>query len=615
MTFRFSVSDFMGARRADFDVSGITLLVGDGGASKSSLLRAIGAVTTGETIPVKGIKKSEALRLVRSGAEKGRVEWAGEGFKQTASYPKAEVTLDKGGEATPPAVSLYAAGLVDLLDKPLKDRAAVLYPLLKAEPTHVDLLNEMRDLSASEVAALLNPQECDQLPSEKEAEVMTGLKLNPERGEDQRLYRLLTKTWKAIKDKGWNTVYADHASAATDAKRDWKKVTQQTWGAVAGETWLPEGYDDSLHTHSLADLEAAARAAQTKLEAAIKAEGAGEAVLADLQAKAALIGPRTKEHADAAAESTKQEKAWQEFSTRSNPMVPTEPIPCPHCNQGVSIVQDLTGHRLEKSDKVTAEAIAAAKEARAKYDADRKAQSDKTDAAIKAERAALAALQEAKNAEAKLAELAATAGSDVSVADARTAKAAADALLAAYRAAAESSALHRVIVANIAIAAILSEDKGLRKRKLSQALDAFNKAMLSPLVEAANAGLPAQASRSAIWQPVTMSEDFEAEYGGRGFPMLCKSEQQRCRFVFQIAIAKLDDSALVLIDDAETIPMESRPGLLKMLKTVGIKAVVAMMLAKPDMAPDLVAAKLGATYWIEDGECMTRAEAITSKAA
>jgi hypothetical protein len=53
----------------------------------------------------------------------------------------------------------------------------------------------------------------------------------------------------------------------------------------------------------------------------------------------------------------------------------------------------------------------------------------------------------------------------------------------------------------------------------------------------------------------------------------------------------------------------------------GIPAVIWMTLAKPEMAPNLAAAKAGATYWVEGGTCKpvqivkpVAASAITAQA-
>lgn len=590
--FQFEVSEFKGCRLAEISVSGIALLAGDGGACKSSILQAIGAVTTGETIPVAGVKKSEALCLVRSGAEKGSVTWSGDGFSQSITYPKAEAVLKKGS-TPPPAVSVYATGLRNILDQKPKDRAPVLYPLLGADPTIADVAAALRE------EGLFQPSD-----SQIDADAARDMGLNPDLADDRGLFLATQKLWNMIQAKGWNTAHAEKVDEGKTDKGSWRQATggNGNWGASIGETWRPDGWDDDLASASIDDLEGDVSRAKEAEAIAQRAAGASDAIKADLREKCANLPALQAELVKLTREADRAREAWRTFSIKAPPVVPSAPLECPHCKGSVTLRDDLAGKKLEKATAVPQSEIDAAKEARRQYDADRAAQEKATNAALGAASDKEREVMAAQVAKQKLDAMSAVSGGG-DIAAAEAALALAVKRRDAFKAYAEATRLHRKLMSNAKLVQLLSEDKGIRAVKLKDALESFNKHTLAKLCGAAG------------WKPVTINDDFEVEYGGRSFPMLCKSEQHRCRIIMQVAIAHLDGSALVVIDDADTIPVGARPGLLKMIKSLGIHAVIAMMLAKPDMAPDLAKAGFGATYWIEAGEAMPWSEAMKQRAA
>jgi hypothetical protein len=66
-------------------------------------------------------------------------------------------------------------------------------------------------------------------------------------------------------------------------------------------------------------------------------------------------------------------------------------------------------------------------------------------------------------------------------------------------------------------------------------------------------------------------------------------------------MAKMDESAAVVIDEADILDQKGRNNLFALLKDTGIRAVVCMTANKPDVVPDLAKAKLGQSYWVKDG--------------
>ena len=70
------------------------------------------------------------------------------------------------------------------------------------------------------------------------------------------------------------------------------------------------------------------------------------------------------------------------------------------------------------------------------------------------------------------------------------------------------------------------------------------------------------------------------------------------------------DEVTRLIDKADKLDPKGRNGLFNLLAEAGIKAVVATMMARPNLVPDLEGAEIGASYWLKDGIAIPRAEAI-----
>jgi hypothetical protein len=66
-------------------------------------------------------------------------------------------------------------------------------------------------------------------------------------------------------------------------------------------------------------------------------------------------------------------------------------------------------------------------------------------------------------------------------------------------------------------------------------------------------------------------------------------------------MAKLDGSDMVVLDAADVLDGTTRSGLFAMLEESGLDALVCLTLTRPEQCPDLAAADLGCSYWIEAG--------------
>jgi hypothetical protein len=592
---RFEVSNMGGCRAADIQVSRGAILAGTSGQGKSSIVLCVRAAVTGNTVPTGEVKKGEALRLVKSGAEKGSVRWEGEGYAVSVAYPKAEMKLEKGS-GSPPAVSAFAAGLECITEVDAKKRPAILGPLLKIEPTRDDVLAALRE------ANLHKPSDAA-LDIDAVADMRT-IGLNDDDDNDRGLYRLLKSLWKTITDKGWNTAHKDAAAKGVDLKAEWKAITRHSgnYGPALAESWKPAIWDDELAATSLSDLEGAVHRADAAKIAAAKAEGASEAIIAELKAKVDALPDLERTLVTAKRRMDKAREADQPFKIKTPPAIPSSGTPCPHCAGSVSIVSDLAGPRLEKAQHIDEATIEAAKAARAAFERDRAAADkefrDAYDALQVAERDAMSV----RAAQTRLNELQAVAASTMSVADAEAAMTVARDRLAAFKAFHEARAKHESIVVNAGIVELLDENKGVRRTKLVEGIEAFNRDVLAPLCRAAKV------------RPVTLNDELGIEYGGRSI-LLSEGERAKVRIIMQTAIAKVDGSALVVVDNFDRLPAEERGNFIQMLHGTGLHWIVSLMVPTPDKVPDIGPAGMGATYWLDDGVAYTRADAMKQMGA
>jgi len=105
----------------------------------------------------------------------------------------------------------------------------------------------------------------------------------------------------------------------------------------------------------------------------------------------------------------------------------------------------------------------------------------------------------------------------------------------------------------------------------------------------------------ADFKRVTVDDTMDIRYGGRAYMFLSASEQYRVRAILQLCIATLDGSQMVIFDGADILDNAGRNGLLSLLVSSNIHAIVAMTFNKPESVPDL--SGVGKAYWIEKGIC------------
>lgn len=544
---KVSVRDFRGCDRAEIDASGITLLVGDGGSSKTSICMAVAAAGSGQILPVDGLTKGRAGILVRNGTDHARSEIVSDTGRATIRWPQCEYEVE--GDA--PYASPFAVGLKAFSGLAEKERATVLREYVAEDPTPTkdDLTSELKEYRVSaEVAEVV---------------------------------------WKTIDEHGWDAAHVRAKEKGAQLKGQWQEVTGENYGSKKAESWRPEGFDegDPSQTDEGNEESFAAEVEGTKrrLERAIAQQAVSEAELAAHRAAASATVPNIA--ALRSELSTALAELEEAKSRRAGlpPATNAPGVPCPHCGGSLHVYQG----RLSKAETIAAPELkkreaailSADKEVTRLEEKVSHAESSLSDA----ERAAAnrdAAARKLSDAEAR------TGGEDPE--GVRSSLAAAEAKLAAYRKWRSAKKHHRSILINQAIIDVL-DPTGLRRRKLLKLLERLSDEVFAPLCKVAG------------WKPVTINEALEVCYGGRTFGMLCRSEKKRADIVMQIGMARVDKSALIVIDDAEFIPMGARKGLIMMLAETGIPSIVAMMVPSPGKVPDLTKAGLGKTYWVQDG--------------
>ena len=539
--------DFRGCERADLECAPIALLAGKNAAGKSSVAQAVGAAASGNALPVAGLTKAMTGMLVRSGAANGTVELTGDGGTVWMAWPAA-AARQEGGE--PPQASQYAAGLSSVLTLPQRDRARVLSDVLKALPTHDDVSTALAEVGWA-------PERCE-------------------------------AAWKLIEEQGWDGAHAARRDRGAELKGRWRQVTGANYGSRIAAAWRPDLAD--LDEGELID---AVRHARAGLEKAQTAAAVSSVEQAQLRTEASLVGALTASEAIAA---TDVDRAQAEVSAaqEARAALPSaeQPVthPCPYCDQPI-IVQNARP-RLVKSEVAPLQDSELKARRLAIADADGKIAhaGDALNAARQKLAKAQAAVENARRAQERIAASPGTAEPGMSVEALRAEVARTEKRLAEYRTKVEADEINAQIERNEQLLEVLAGD-GLRAKKLSRVLDVFVGRQLKALTDAAG------------WAAVTVDAEMNVAMG-LPYALLSKSEQYRVRAVFQVAMAIIDGSDLVVLDEADILDGPTRSGLFKMLDAAtqeGLAALVCMTLSRRDQAPDLAAIGMGRSYWLEAG--------------
>jgi len=232
---KFTVHNIRSISKADMDIDGLTLVLGQNQSGKTTLLNTVAALMLGER-NLYGATAKDASPVLRKGEEVASAQLA-HGGSNPWSNRLIWPAYDHGTVGTTPPSNEITLGRVDPAgDFKPKEWAAF-----------------VRQISG---AGGIKRQDIEKSLGE----------ITQDRGgcgeEFQGLMSLLKQGWD---------VAAKHAEdKRTEARRRWEKITNERFGASKADGWAAEGYThdediERLEKH-IAELEAAARKADVKAE-------------------------------------------------------------------------------------------------------------------------------------------------------------------------------------------------------------------------------------------------------------------------------------------------------------------------------------------------------------
>ncbi len=567
---QIKIRDFQVIERADLLLGGLVLVAGKNAQGKSSVLKATAAALTGQL--QFGLAKKDAKALVRNGASTAAATLdQGVETSAVAVWPKCE----RSTTGQPLSLSPIAAGLESLLDLSAKDRAKLLGDLLKTDPDRDDFVSACIDVGiAEEVAA---------------------------------------KVWGDIEVKGWDAKAADIADKGTRLKGQWEAVAGVKFGSEKVKVWRPGGWTEDLADAAANDLSAELGEAKQALERAIAAQAVGQAELDRLAAACAEIDELKERSIEARTVATRTASQLGDARKERDSLPPAAQavgLTCPCCDAPLQLSHHLGGNQhLVKAEVIGADELKRRRDAIASADGKLSRLKGEHDAAERAATTAQIAYQDAQKAEAQLAEArgkatSATAGNDV--ATLRTRVATAETRLKALTAKDEADRVAKLLTVNLAMQAIMAPT-GLKKTKLIKVLDTFNGGPLRSLCEATG------------WRDVRIEADMGVTYDGRPYEQLAglgpqlSSDQYRVYATLQVALAQVQGYGMVILDGADVLDQKGRGGLLKMLRSTGMGALIGMTFSAADVVPDLEARGMGRAYWIDGGIARPLGEVLVAK--
>ncbi len=555
--YQINIENFGGCKSAVMNVDQISLLVGRNADGKSSVCDAVAAALAGGPGPL-GITKADAGQVVRAGSDVARVTVAGKLGTIKATFPDCSFTPD--GEQSPTA-SVYATGRQSVLDMKETDKAAALQQYLKTLPTAQDL------------AAALKRFKID-------ADTMKSV-------------------WQRIDDKGWDAALNHYKEQGAALKGQWKQATGHpgNYGSDIASKWLPKGWEQDLEGVSLETLVDETAREKEMLESLLKYEAVNEKEISDLQEVYLGLDQAQKDHAEHVKllATRKQEvvDADKALGSLRRPEKEQTTVPCPHCDKPLVIANG-------KVEKPRVKALDADEIAKMQAALDAATETlSKARQAVNWEQSAIAESQQrmkaAEAADVKLKEIAAREKEAPTGDQVERQRKAVERAESRHQAAVKkrsADAINDSIVRNQFVIDVLKPE-GLRAEKLTNALKEFNEKTLQPLCEAARYG-------DMKWGDVEIQNDLKIVFANRA-KRLSKSEKFRLRVTLQVAFALIDDSDMLVIDEADILDANGRSGLISMLQIYQIPALVAMTVSKDDEVPNLAEHGLGTTYIFNDG--------------
>lgn len=562
--------NFCGARDIELSMPApITLICGKNGSGKTSLLQGIQMAMVGTGARV--AKKGDYIQLVTEGQLKGgiKVDIFTEDPADGAGVFYFNVPSGKGR-------NIDNAFLPYLLDSTLfcksdtNTRRSMLFELTNSK------------ITKNAIESKLLQRGCD--PA-KVADVLPAIENGMAAGNKHAENR------------------------ATECRGAWKSLTGETYGTLKGEKWQAKQVAESPeHIKAMIEQQTAAKNEATdRIAASNQAIGALRAQISGLTAdKTKRIALATKagllsRNEIKLAEDQKQLDQWNKKLAAALAIEkPVDFMTCPCCDSALIIENGV----LVDVNATPTEITPAQREEIAMIPQYRKnvtlfessiANDNTAIAGCKAafeELADLPEVTELDKLEAQLIE-----SNDTLAAIKLRHKAASDALAAAQQLERDELAArndtekaaghHKDIAQWIAIAEALSPS-GLPAEILSNALKPFNDRLRD---SAAATG----------WVQVTLGADMSVSADGRGYGLLCESEQWRVDAMITEAISDLSNLSIMVLDRMDVLDLPARAQFLKWVHGLATRqeietCIIGATLKEPPKTPPTFQ-----TFWIENG--------------
>lgn len=542
---KVQVENYRGAHPVRFELDGVTMIAGSNGAGKSSIAEAVGRLLSGTILPA-GLAKKDAGLLVKRGTERASVAIFGPEGEGELSWPECRLTT----AGVLPDCSAIAAGLqrpTSYLGSAGKEFWA---GLLRVEVTAGDFQAAVQEKGASIT-----------------------------KRDIEGVVKMIEKTSAA-------QATLDLRKRATELKGAWERASGQgRWGEKKAMEFRPVGLNQGLNYEAAVERVA-------RLREDVARAGAGAAVREEERAKRLQRVQGTIEVQKALEQATLTLKeADEHLEKHPNPQGRT-PIPCPHCGKPLDLISEHRGaqHRIvamEPKDDLPAAEMKARRQAHQEAQHDRDKASARWEA-LKAERASL----EADEAWLK-------ANPELDTNQLQRDRLLADELSTAarevddYRAWREAHDINDKIVA-CNLCADLCDPKGPVASKKAEAV-----------VGTINGVLDDVRTNAGFGQIVLHRSDegeFSATWNGIPYSMLSAGERAAVDIAIQIAMATVDGSQIVIIDDAEALDLRGWNGVLAAIQKGGFSALCAYTQARKKDVPDLAKVGIGRSYWMAKGE-------------
>lgn len=543
------IRNYRAVESADIDINNIALVCAHNAQGKTAISQAAQSCLLKQKIVIDGLKVGEAQNLVKDGAKSGSIKITNDDSEVNILYPKASVA-HTGNDLK---ASRIASGIDRFGEMDKKEAAKLIYQILSVSPSEEEFYSMIVE-SSKDVGFDMPVSE-------------------------------LEKVWQSLQIVGWEKCQKDISEQAKLAKGAWQQITGQTWGSSKAEGWLPEGYDESVSAVTEDDI----KEAEKKYADAIANKAINGEVRAMLESQAATAESLRAKYTTEKSEINKEKEKLQELDFEISELLDNiklnTALSCPCCQASVSIKNGVLVKSIasEEVKSVSESVLKETQEERAiQYNKIEQLLTELNKTLELGKKACDAARQLEKAGEVKE-------SSELQETEAKINLSRLCSLKDEQETYAKATEKQTLIKRCLHIADELSET-GVRKRRLQSILAKFNEQMLAIY------------SKLMCVKPISIDLDMNLHMGNRSYIESSSAEKFIMNFAVQLAIAIVDDSAMIIVDGADIIQYPGgRSNLLKTIKQSGIKALITMSLKDEESCPILSKNGMGNTYWINEG--------------